>query len=587
MIHKKNDILFTLITLVAILTIGVFLGRKVASEVNRPAILIDGTYDPAMASKKPVKDLDDYIAASDDVAVTKADPVLSEAARLREEGYLDAAMSMLERVHSQNPTNEEAMNTLVSAYIASEQLLKAEQMLSQLLELDPQNARIHYNFGVVKSMQGESASAVAAYTKALSLNPVYTRAHYNMGMIHLKMDSLEKAEEHFRAITRCDHSAESAKAYFQLGYVLSRQSGRTQDAIAAYRQATVLKPDYIEARNNLAIQLEKDDDKDGAIAELEKAVQLDPSAAGSLYNLGRLYSDTDRLDEAANNYRLASRADPALTKAFFNLGVVEEKRDESLKAIDAYESLLTIEPEHLRAIIRLGVLYRRANKPKNAEKYLKRALSIDPKYASAWNSLGVLYANQNRYEEALKHYNEAIRLDPESVPAQFNKALALENLKRDKEAAGVYNDILKKDTGYLRSRCQLVKLYARKGDFKKVTNQVVKLEKLAPDDPQALAAVSSAYLSMGLPDEALVRQEKLTELRPDDISVWVTLGEIYDRMGWYAEAVEAYKSASSQDPTDITLLKAIGKAYENNVDPNQAEVYFDKARELETAGLAP
>ena len=68
MIHKKNDILFTLIILVIILSAGIFLRHRVISEVNRPAFLIDGTYDSAMVSEKPVKDLDDYISASDDVS---------------------------------------------------------------------------------------------------------------------------------------------------------------------------------------------------------------------------------------------------------------------------------------------------------------------------------------------------------------------------------------------------------------------------------------------------------------------------------------------------------------------------------------
>ncbi|RKY11034.1 MAG: hypothetical protein DRP52_06475, partial [Planctomycetota bacterium] len=325
MIHRKSDILFTLTMLTVILSIGAFLRHKVISEVNRPPIRVDGNYEEMTASQKSLKDTDEYSDERDEEAATKIDPVLSEAVRLKKEGYLDAAVSMLERVHSYDPANEEAMIRLVSAYIALEQFHKAEKMLSKMLELDPQNARAYYNLGVVKSRQGESADAVTAYTKALALTPVYTRAYYNLGLIHLKMGLWEKAEEHFRAITRYDHSAGSAKAHFQLGYVLSRQTGRIQDAIAAYRQAIVLKPDYVKARNNLAMQLEKTDDADGAIAELEKSIQLDPSAAGSLYNLGRLYSDAGRLQEAANCYRSAAQADASLAKAFFNLGALEEK----------------------------------------------------------------------------------------------------------------------------------------------------------------------------------------------------------------------------------------------------------------------
>ncbi|OQY03210.1 MAG: hypothetical protein B6I25_08320 [Planctomycetales bacterium 4572_13] len=586
MIHRKNDILFTLMMLTVILSIGAFLRYKVISEVNRPPIRVDGNYENMTASQKSLKDADDYIDERDEEAVSKVDPVLSEAVRLKKEGYLDAAVSMLERVHRYDPANEEAMIRLVSAYIALEQFPKAEKMLLQMLELNPQNARAYYNLGVVKSRQGESADAVIAYTKALALNPVYTRAYYNLGLIHLKMGLWEKAEEHFRAITRYDHSAGSAKAHFQLGYVLSKQPGKIPGAIAAYRQAIVLKPDYVKARNNLAIQLEKiqlekTDDADGAMAELEKSIQLDPSAAGSLYNLGRLYSDAGRLQEAANCYRSAAQADSSLTKAFFNLGVLEEKWEHRLNAIDAYESVLEAEPDHFLAMIRLGLLYQQINDLKKAEKYLKFALSIDPKYASAWDSLGILYASQGSYKKALKHYEEAVRLDPENVSAELNKAVALENLNQNKAASKVYYSILNRDARNIKARCRLVRLYARMGDFKKTKAQAIKLEKLFPRNRQALAAISAAYLSMDLPAEAVIRQKKIVELLPDDISARVTLGEIYDQLRRYTEAIDSYLAASKQIPDDVALLRAIAKAYENNADPNQAQVYFERVAEQE------
>jgi len=106
---------------------------------------------------------------------------------------------------------------------------------------------------------------------------------------------------------------------------------------------------------------------------------------------------------------------------------------------------------------------------------------------------------------------------------------------------------------------------------------------MAPEDPQALAVVSSAYVSMELPDKALIRQEKIVELAPDDISARVTLGDIYTRLGRYPDAIRVYHFAYEENPTDITLLKALGEAYQSNADPNQALLYFKRAAEQEAA----
>ncbi|MFZ9023466.1 MAG: tetratricopeptide repeat protein, partial [Anaerohalosphaeraceae bacterium] len=432
MIHKKNDILFTLFMLAIILTTGMFLGSRVLLEVNDPPELIDGSYDAVVLSNDTLKDTRDGGLAPGDVDVSE--PILLEAARLREDGYLDASLSMVERVYRKNPTDQKALDELVSVYIAMEQFEKAEQMLLHLLELAPEKARFYYNMGVVKSMQGESAEAVAAYRKAVELNPIYTRAHYNLGVIHLKMDSLEEAEGHFRAIIQNDQSADSAKAYFQLGYILSRQKGRTAGAIEFYTKAITLKPDYYQARNNLALQLEKIDEKEKAIVELKKAIALNPSLVSALLNLGRLYSESGQLEESADSYRLATQAKPSLAKAFFSLGAVEEERSRFEEAIEAYESVLALEPDHLSAIMRLGVLYGQANESEKTETYLKRALSIDPKYASAWDGLGTLYAGQNRNELALEHFNKAIELDPNEPQARIFYSHFLAQLHRTEES---------------------------------------------------------------------------------------------------------------------------------------------------------
>ncbi|MCI0498800.1 MAG: tetratricopeptide repeat protein [Planctomycetales bacterium] len=581
MIHKRNDVWFTVTALAVIFASVSFLGRKIALEESRPAVRVAGTYEGPAPSENARDDSYDYTAGGDEGAVAPIDPNLWEAERLKKEGNLDAARVVLEWIHARDAANEAVMSALASIYIESGQLKKAEQMLLRMQALNPQNARACYNLGVVQSMQGELAAAIAAYTKAVTLNPVYTRAHYNLGMIHLKMGRLEMAEQSFHAVCRYDQSAESAKAHFQLGYIQSRQNGRVQEAIASYRRAIALKPEYVQARNNLAIQLENLGDKEAAIAELEKTLQLDPAAANSLFNLGRLYSDAGKLDEAAACYRSAAKNDPSLVKAFFNLGVVEEKRGQPLLAIDAYESALAAEPGHFRAIVRLGALHRQDN-PARAEKYLKQALAIDPRYASVQNSLGILCANQERYEEAVRYYDEAIRLDPEDSSAYFNKALALEALRQNKKAADIYQAILAMDAAHLKSRCKLVRLYAVMGDSENALAQAVKIEKVAPGDPLALAALCEAYVLMNLPDKAAVCQKKLVEQGSGDVSAHRMLGDIYSRLKRYPEAIEAYRPACEAYPTNVSLLKAIGRACRGAGDPNQAQVYFDRAAEQES-----
>ena len=59
-------------------------------------------------------------------------------------------------------------------------------LISKALEIDPLNADLLYNLGVVSSDRGDLESAKMYYNKAISVDPNYTRAYLNMVTIIFK-----------------------------------------------------------------------------------------------------------------------------------------------------------------------------------------------------------------------------------------------------------------------------------------------------------------------------------------------------------------------------------------------------------------
>jgi tetratricopeptide (TPR) repeat protein len=73
---------------------------------------------------------------------------------------------------------------------------------------------------------------------------------------------------------------------FARGYMHAR-NGDYEKAIATYRDAIRIKPDYAEAHNNLGLVLAETGHLSDAIAAHSEAIRIKPGLAESYNNLGR------------------------------------------------------------------------------------------------------------------------------------------------------------------------------------------------------------------------------------------------------------------------------------------------------------
>ena len=99
----------------------------------------------------------------------------------------------------------------------------------------------------------------------------------------------------------------------------SRTRGSLDEAVACYRRALELKPDYAEAHNNLGNALQDQGKLDEAVACYRRALELKPDYAEAYNNLGNALRDQGKLDEAVACYRRALELKPDYVEAHSNL----------------------------------------------------------------------------------------------------------------------------------------------------------------------------------------------------------------------------------------------------------------------------
>ena len=96
--------------------------------------------------------------------------------------------------------------------------------------------------------------------------------------------------------------------------------GQLDNAVASYRQAIEIKPDFAEAHNNLGTVLKDQGQFNAALISYRRVLKLKPDFAEAHNNLGVALKDTGQLDEALVSYRKAVELKPDYAEAHNNLG---------------------------------------------------------------------------------------------------------------------------------------------------------------------------------------------------------------------------------------------------------------------------
>ncbi|MBW2107895.1 MAG: tetratricopeptide repeat protein [Deltaproteobacteria bacterium] len=93
---------------------------------------------------------------------------------------------------------EECLHQAAQIYMSSEKDEHAEEILNEILELQPDTVNVYNSLGVLYRKRGDLATALQHYQKALKIHPDAPHIFYNIGRVHIDMGKPDKAESCFR-----------------------------------------------------------------------------------------------------------------------------------------------------------------------------------------------------------------------------------------------------------------------------------------------------------------------------------------------------------------------------------------------------
>jgi len=213
-------------------------------------------------------------------------------------------------------------------------------------------------------------------------------------------------------------SNRNAVWHYNQGVILENQD-HFQQAIAKYRQAIEIDPDYWGALQNLGLLLRQQGEAGEALEIMRRAVAVRPEYVDSLLPLGDLLRSAGYLDEALVTFQQVAAVSREAA-AHVGIGQVYERIGSDDEAATAFEQAIVLAPESARPHILLGHLMVRNGDLQRAETHVMTAVRLDPLNADAHNALGVLNSALDRLDDAAAAFERSAQLRPTHATAYHN-----------------------------------------------------------------------------------------------------------------------------------------------------------------------
>ncbi|MFZ9886442.1 MAG: tetratricopeptide repeat protein, partial [Myxococcota bacterium] len=189
---------------------------------------------------------------------------------------------------------------------------QAVQVLSEAMELSPDDPHLPYELGYTFHRMGLNLEARDAYQRAIALDPAFADAFFGKGVALRELGRTSEAVSTFKEVTRLE--PKRADAHVQLAEMLSTQ-GDPKGAIKAYRNAIQADPGSSVPVCEMGLMLvqslgnEQSYLKQG-VGSLEDCVKRDPKHRDANRKLGDAYRDMRRPKDAIAAYRAHVEQNP-------------------------------------------------------------------------------------------------------------------------------------------------------------------------------------------------------------------------------------------------------------------------------------
>jgi Tfp pilus assembly protein PilF len=385
---------------------------------------------------------------------------------------LSVASAVFSQTSPSHQQQIESHKAQAQAYLSQNRPDLAAAEFKALVALEPNNADARGNLGVLLFFQGAYVEAIPQLRAALKLQPALWKIQALLGMAEKRTGDVKNAlldlnkafpkvkEQKIRIDTGMElieiYSAagELDKAAATVNVLRELDPANVEIIYAGYRiysdlldesrlSLSVAGPNSARTHQMMAHELARQGRTDEAIANYRQALAINPNLPGVHFELAEMLNNSSVEGgpaEAQKEYKAALALNPFDEKSECRLGDIAAQRGDLEEANSRYARALQLQPNDPEANIGMAKVLMSRNQTEKAEALLKRAIELDPTSSLAHFRLSTIYRQTGRADDAKRELAEYQKYkDMKEKLRDIYRPMHLEQGKQEPDDAHAHN----------------------------------------------------------------------------------------------------------------------------------------------------
>ncbi len=298
-------------------------------------------------------------------------------------------------------------------------------------------------------------------------------------------------------LNNIENQVSISKSLIKRASKLKRQF-KLNEAIAIYKQAIELNPNYSWHYYNLGEALAKQGFWNEAVAQYQKAINFNPNCAYFMYTLGKLFAENRQVDLAIENLENALSFQPNRTIIYKSLIGVYAQKELFGKAIDSANKLINLLSKSSKLTVKYESLtgnhfsdgfdkLKKQAKIKEALGHFFRVVELEPTFFRSYHCIGECLSILQKLDEAIAAYQISLKLNPSFYWSYHCIGKILFRQGRDHEAINCFQQAIQIQPGVAVIHKNLGDVFVEKKDL---DNAIECYKKALEINPNLLEAKS-------------------------------------------------------------------------------------------------
>ncbi|MGL5938917.1 MAG: tetratricopeptide repeat protein [Waterburya sp.] len=429
----------------------------------------------------------------------------------------------------------------------------------------PQPAKVYLNLGDLYAQQEQWQSAMDGYRQATVIKPDFAAAYFRLAKIATQIGDDNQAADYLYQGLQLKPDAGKAQRHYKLGQTLISQN-KPAKAIACYRTAIRVQPDFWLAYETLATLLAQQGKNEPALEVYRQGVKNNPDNAQYYFALAEALAARKQWVRASNNYQKAAELESS-GEIYARWGEVLYQLQEYTSAQECYQKAAELSPSAEIYYYWGEALYQLQEYSLASECYHK-AIAFQANYWQAYYQLGLIWQQQQQWHKSLIAYTKVREIQPECVEVLVDLGLVYRRLQQYDSAIACYREVINRSPenpslataaieGYQTTLTehpqatvilyyQLAKLLRSKSYFPQAIAAYQQSIQLDPYFKDAYIALQYTPIAAQQLDDLITFYRQIVAKHPDITIAWGNLGDALTQKDRVEEAIDCYRTGCYQ-----------------------------------------